>query len=304
MGLISLEKYQDRIEDLVIQRKTMDVFHVFKKLKLSKEIYGLKKDLDDVYLNSIELNHLADSYQEVLNSIYSLFCMLEITNPIDIFVLYSYLVRKGYLSVDHLFVCSNDVTDSIPLLAVNVIEGAGVCRHIACLLTDIYKNFGYISANISMFLERYPSSFTKEDYSCDGAFSCTDTQNPYNHLVSLVKDRNGTLLFDALNDYIFFVWNHNNISPVFMPDIFVKCGYEKFFNSQIDRNFSYYLQNTNLDTVVNIRDCYNYRWDFCKKNQEYFDDFYLHNCDLYQDVTAKKRILSREFSRYIYQNND
>ena len=299
MGFISLEKYQDRIDDLLIQRKTIDVFHVFKKMKIGKEIYDLKKDLDDVYLNSVEFNSLVETYHDLLNKIYDMFCMLGVNTPVDIFVLYSYLVRNGYLSVNHNFICSNNVKDSIPLLSVNVIEGAGVCRHISCLLTDIYKNFGYICANISMDLERYPSSFSREGYSCDGSLSSIPTCGPYNHLVSLVKDKNGTLLFDALNDYIFFVWNDKNISPVLGEDILVKCGYEKFFNSQIDRDFSYFLQNTNLDTIVVLRDYYNYMWDSVKKNRDYFENFYLSNCDLYQDVTDKKRILSREFSRYI-----
>ena len=70
MGFISLEKYQDRIDDLLIQRKTIDVFHVFKKMKIGKEIYDLKKDLDDVYLNSVEFNSLVETYHDLLNKIY------------------------------------------------------------------------------------------------------------------------------------------------------------------------------------------------------------------------------------------
>ena len=276
---------------MVLKVKNINRVRFIKRFKLEKEITLLKKNLDDVYLHSVELYSLAGAYQEVLNQVYFLFKSLDIKDCFDIYVVYDYLLKNGYLSSNHDFSCCYNVLDSIPLFGVNVIEGAGSCRHIASFLTDIYKRFGFVSVNMSMYL---PSE----------NFSLIDSSDimrgKFNHLVSLVRNDKGTLLFDALNDYVFFVWNGVNVSPVGFPNVLIYCQYEGIFNRYLSCSKDSIMGNTDKEVVLGLEDRYQVMLDFCRNHGCYFDEFYSFNRDLYHDVLNKKKLLYREFSSYVF----
>lgn len=88
-------------------------------------------------------------YNAVINNIAELIEAFEIQDdPVKVFVLYTYLYRSGYLSVDHEFKYSSNVKD-LPLLnGVDVVRGKGLCRSISSMFTDICNSIGLTASNV------------------------------------------------------------------------------------------------------------------------------------------------------------
>ena len=110
---------------------------------LSKSFITLiKKQSQKTITETIyEINSL---YNEFLDSYSNLNHTFNISNPIELYGLYHYLLYNGYFSGNKRFVFSGELKNDRFCydnyhLGCNIFTGYGVCRHIASLFSDILK---------------------------------------------------------------------------------------------------------------------------------------------------------------------
>lgn len=101
-----------------------------------------------LFLNVKEVKEINALYQEFLESYHKLNGTFNINNPIELMVLFKYLLNRGYLSKEHkhkYLVSKNDQ----PLLAGTYpFTGESCCRHDGVLLSDILTKEGIKSSTL------------------------------------------------------------------------------------------------------------------------------------------------------------
>ena len=305
----SLKDYQDCLDNLKIKRDNLSIFDISKKIDLSFEIKAMNNGLDDVYINSYEFNQLEDVYREFISRIGDFFRNNGIVDVIEILSVYSYFIKNGYLSYDKKFVYKKTLDDCIYMLGSNVVSGFGVCRHITSMLTDIYKELGYDSYNISMIFEK-SKSFSKQSFLAikERKKICECIKKYiyillcggyYNHLVTLVNNDSGSLIVDPTNDIISYVNFAKRIFSVKDRCQCFDCSFMSVFNNEEEIAFDSILNVTDLSVLDRIGNNYNNGWNKISNNNYLADNFYEKNVNLCKEIDSKRRVLSYEFNRYL-----
>lgn len=106
---------------------------------------------------TIDGKEVFELYREFIKRYSELNKKNNLNNPIEIFTLFNYLYRNGYLSKDKKFNYNLDAkTYNVgALMGANVITGEGVCRHISGMLSDIMVESGIDSVNLPVYSNDY-----------------------------------------------------------------------------------------------------------------------------------------------------
>lgn len=138
--------------------------------------------------NTIELKEAKLCYDKIINNICDVLKEYNLVEPMDIFVAFCLLYRGGYLSYDKTFEkTSNNVKDYDGFLPLNIINGNGVCRHLAPFLVDIYIGMGYKARKLYLYISD----------------ELKDKKNP-NHVVTMLEDKGYLYILDpTLIDIIY-----------------------------------------------------------------------------------------------------
>lgn len=95
---------------------------------------------------------IRELYQEFIKNYNKLNKVFDLSNPIQIYTMFNYLLYKGYLSKDKEFQFSGKQARDINcLIGTNVITGQAVCRHISAMLTDILNDYGIESSQLGVY---------------------------------------------------------------------------------------------------------------------------------------------------------
>lgn len=101
-----------------------------------------------------EIEEIQELYSEVIDNITKINRVFGITDPIDIYTLFSYELKNGYLSRNkHFEYVSSEIKNIKTLYGANPITGKSVCRHIAAMLRDIYKKSGITSNTVNVYIK-------------------------------------------------------------------------------------------------------------------------------------------------------
>ena len=135
--LLTKMVFNDDYTGMLISQGLIDIYFIDIILseyteRLASDYKALKK------LYNVLVNNTGKFYEEISK------------DPIDIFTLYVYMYRNGYLSHDKQFTYSTHPKDFANLHGIDVVTGYGVCKNIASMLTDIYNSMGYKSKNLSV----------------------------------------------------------------------------------------------------------------------------------------------------------
>ena len=86
---------------------------------------------------------LEELYQEFLKNYCQFNNFFELDNPIQIQIMFSYLLEEGYLSYHKSLNFKNSSESFRWLDGTRVIEGQAVCRHISAMFKDILQTLGF-----------------------------------------------------------------------------------------------------------------------------------------------------------------
>lgn len=147
-------------------------------------------------------------YNKIINNLKEIFEQLNITDPIEIFAIYTNLYSSGALSNTLGFNYYDDfsvVKEINGGLGMNIVKGEGFCRHVATFLDDLLKAMGYESYIIT-------SNFGKEEkiFQYNGIYKIPKEGNDNfftnlisNHAYNLVFYNEKVYILDATNKMIF-----------------------------------------------------------------------------------------------------
>lgn len=153
-------------------------------------------------LETIEEIISSDSYAECLDlynkyvlDLANLFIDLDVTNPLEVTMLYNACLHNGLLSKNRKYrykKFAND-PDYIPnLWGSRVATGNGICRHSTALVTDLINKTGGVATNLvvkyteELIYLKYPELFGHNLKRC-------------NHMVTGIIDGNKKFVYDATN---------------------------------------------------------------------------------------------------------
>lgn len=103
-----------------------------------------------------DIIQIRDLYQEFIKNYNKLNKIFDLSDPIQIHIMFNYLLYKGYLSKDKEFQFSGKQKRDIDCLrGTNVITGQAVCRHISAMLTDILNDYGIESSQLGVYSRDY-----------------------------------------------------------------------------------------------------------------------------------------------------
>lgn len=104
-----------------------------------------------IEMYSKEVLEIKRLYEEIIKDYGKLNIDLKLENPVEIYTLFNYALRHGYLSKDKSFKEYNTFSRLKTILGVYPITGEGVCRHIAITLKDVLKASGIESNTLIVF---------------------------------------------------------------------------------------------------------------------------------------------------------
>lgn len=102
-----------------------------------------------------DITKIKSTYDEVIKDYNKLNEMFGLKDPVSISAFFERFYRDGYLSKNKEFSFStSNVRDVHPVFGANIMNGEGVCRHIAFMLDDIYKDYGVDSNVLLVYLRK------------------------------------------------------------------------------------------------------------------------------------------------------
>lgn len=205
--------------------------------------YGFEKLIDK--------NIIKDFYN-IIYSFNNLCTNLNITNTLDICILYTYLLWNGYFSYNHEFIYGDNLLDNYNTHALNIINGVGTCLSISDLLSYILT-----SLNIK------------------NAILINKLNNNY-HAYNLILDTN-SFIFDSTNELIFKIEGLNKSTATnYTSNINIERSYSFINNKTGLHTIDEFVKNINTIkniSTLEINSSYNRLMEIIKNNS--FDYFHM-----------------------------
>lgn len=239
-------------------------------------------------------------YDEVINNFSKFMKDIDKNDVIEIFAIYIYMYRKGYLSSGHYFEYNTKMKDLPRLMGVDVIRGSGVCRSVASMLSDIYNKMSITSDTlivnttkdtIQSLKKLSPASLNKSIKGKKFAKiigNLTKYGFVANHLITAVKKDGRIYILDPTNDGILYKRGKNTFYPY--DDNINMMKYNIVFSKyqQLIGLFSKDRLKKDLDNEsINQQEYYDIyisTINFINNNIDYFEQFYHDNFYLYNDI--------------------
>lgn len=255
---------------------------------------------------SDEYKKIQGLYQEVLSNTNKLLTSTDKTSPIEVFAMYMYMYRHGYLSVEKSFVYENNMKDFAKLGGVDVIRGTGVCRSVASLLTDIYETLGESATNLTV---KANDSIAHIEKLCDKDKVIVDEKTKKfvriitksteklpmnNHQISTLEKDGKNYIFDPMNDGFLVAGEKNRIhlanDPKYfmsfytLPYVIVRTIGQVKTKSPLALKKQFSLPTVSYEEY---KDIYLNTLSFAQRNIDAFEDFYRENQGLYQEIASE-----------------
>ena len=255
-----------------------------------------------------DYKQLKNLYNNIIINLANFLKEQNITDPVEIFTVYQFMYRNGYLSYNHNFNYDIDMKDLYKLNGADVVRGTGVCRSISSFLTDLYKEMGYDSCNLLVNANRtvlnnidrqgdYPKwKISKKTSGFVKTISKVSSVIPMsNHLITLLEKDGKTYVFDPTND-AFLIKGKNN--ELILPDqkdgrmkisYFMNCVHRilgQTGNLKSKSQIEDYLQNPTIDYET-YKEIYKNTLIYIRNNISLFQQFYENNNSLYLDLFQK-----------------
>ncbi|MDD5836333.1 MAG: hypothetical protein PUD34_03905 [bacterium] len=256
-----------------------------------------------------DFNNLRTLYQEFLINYRALLQQLSLTDPVEIYALFSYMLHQGYLSVNSQFIIQNIHSNINGLYGSQVLCNQACCRHISSLLVDVFKSMGYASGiycgyyapnkngsisdalDISKFnlpnyqLERPTAEISKS------LFQSILEECFGNHAITYVTNNQKIYFFDP-NEILLYTPLKDKMT---LTDGVGTLKFRRLMSTQINADSSQlqkdlaqnYEPNLLLTQYAQIARV----WPSFQENNDELSKFYSDNNHLYQEITAEVKKL-------------
>jgi len=232
-----------------------------------------------------EIIKIKNIYNKIISNYIELNNNLNLTNIIEIYLLYTILVHKGYLSKKHKFTIGTKKTES-DLIKCNLIKGAdvinglGVCRHLSAMLKDIYDKMNINNEIIPVYFYNVGEEIK--------------TYPLGNHVINLVSENNKTFYLDPMNTC---KWDKvgKNILVTYDNNALDISSIANWIDI-IDYNNMNVVALQNIKRLLSLNSIMSKKeYESIKKNLiyiyennlDFFEKFYNENSEYYNDISSK-----------------
>lgn len=214
------------------------------------------------------INEMKKIYDEIVKHYTKLSKVFDFDDPMQMFALYVYMLKKGYLSLYQDYQFGEASEEINALLGAEVIMGTGVCRNVSALLNDIFKESGISSKRCNVFFagENEKKSFFP------------------NHTIVTVEKDGLSYLLDPTNSLIF---QSSELRYVYV------CKGEYVYLNPLER--LKIAHNMKLASIEDSKEAMKKTLETCSKNEDILESFYKENEDLYEEMAHKKQKIQKYF---------
>ena len=237
-------------------------------------------------------------YKQLLENYHELNKVFGLDNPTEIYTMFEYLLRGGYLSKNKEFESGfrpKEQDNKDLSFGVVIFNGSGVCRHMSELLVDVFRTFEIKSQWLTIKVNaqiHHPDSLTRFLRVFLG-----------NHAVTLAVKDGKCYFFDVINSTI------HRVSPI-NPNVLIPKE-ERDYTTEEIYNINlilHYLLDFHLKTK-SVREIKSWLLlpsssfeedkimmervhNICEGNQDIFERFYQENNEGYHEISSKCKALS------------
>lgn len=105
-----------------------------------------------IEMYSKETKEIQELYKEIIKNYCKTNEIFGLTDPVEIFTMYTEALKNGYLSYNKTFTVKEpDIKDIETILAPMIVTGSGLCRHINLSLRDIMRTSGFDSSVMTVY---------------------------------------------------------------------------------------------------------------------------------------------------------
>lgn len=277
----------ENLKDFINEIFNLDIMTNFYTQTKTKEYRELKSLYDQVIDNTVDLSE-----------------NLGFNNPVEIFAMYVYLYRKGYLSYNKYFAYGTDMKDFAKLGGIDVVRGCGVCRSISSFLTDLYSSCGFKATNLSV--NASSNSIKNQQNLSDVELNIKQNSRGFvkiislltkiipiaNHQITTVIDKDYCYVFDPTNDGYLKKGKYNRIDIPDCDKSSMKIiSLEQLFMgiigaSKMQPNLISLYKDLSLDSIDDneYRTIYLESLKVIKENLSLLEYFYYDNYKTYKDI--------------------
>ena len=202
---------------------------------------------------SLKNNLILELIERTKNEKYLNKILLDLNYPLEISLLFSYLLWNGYFSSSHnLCYCNKNNLNEPEFLSFEVMSGQGTCVHFSYLLKDFLKNCKYSNAILINQLKNidYPNIYFP-DIKRNAILA--EEKAPQNKILSkLLETIIGNHAFNLINDCgNLFIYDVTNLLYIPITD----CTYSKIKGEDIqgtlhpDFSYIFNLDDSSIQTM-------------------------------------------------------
>lgn len=283
-----IEKNNININDIDMFCKAIYSFDVFTSFKTQKA--------------TIEYKELKSLYEKVITNSVELISEFDLKNPISVFALYIYMYRSGYLSYNKNFKYSLDMKDFSCINGLDVIRGKCVCRSVAGMLNDIYREMDMKSH--CMLVKTNGDIIRELDHISELVVEKTDDSRKFvklvnaltkyiptaNHMIIAVSSNDNSYILDPMNDGVMYNGGKNNLilsnNSEYSMKNFPTLTYIYYLLGMYKGDLGIYKTCKSVDKEE-YRKLYLEALKICKDNIDMLEKFYEANKDIYSEIYYK-----------------
>ncbi len=274
---------------------------IFSAFKIGSSINHILNDRSE-RINAVQETYYnqVTRYSNITKDIKEFMEQRNCNKPLDIFATFNEMLWRGDFSENHDFEYGNENLMDIPYNAgIDIFDGEGVCRHIADLLANVYKEFGYISFTTNVLtnenanidrpknIERNVGNFEESGL---GSYF-TDSYG--NHVITVVIDKNDVYFLDSTNLAVYRL-NDDDKLEVINGDGFI----------EIKPNSEYKLNGIDMQQMKILKDIQKGNYTYSTKEEVYdafnkaendeliktdeYNKFYQDELSSYEDINSFK----------------
>ena len=274
------------------QYKRVELVEVLRKNGIGKSIVN-----SDVYPNYLSiLRNYKDLAEELL-----------LVNPIELSILFSYLLWKGYFSKNKCNVYKNDnILLPCHLYPYTIMDGWGVCLNHSVMLADYLNMCGVKAASLNSGMKQHNIHRTytppierinlepKKKFTLTSLFTKRQTSNG-NHVFTLIKEDKYFYIYDTTNLAVFDIKGSTKAKCIVAntyATLYPIPSYEL-----IDNDISYKILNDFI-TTSDFREC-PYQVDYFKFITEQSLETIMNNLGLVNDCYDESHEDIAKIAKYV-----
>jgi hypothetical protein len=238
-------------------------------------------------------------YSNVISSMVNLANEFGFKDPVELFSMFVYLYRNGYLSYTGEFTYNMNLKDLPGLGGADVIRGKGVCRNLASMFTDLSLEFGFNATSLAVCATK--ESVVNQQKLCDTPINKSGSNQKLlktiadtsiaigagNHLISQINYNGHNYLLDPTNDGMLRYDKDSKRLYVGNPDNHMRYVPTVQLFNRLLGNMKTYNLHTGFDNPIDeetYREIYTRTLVFLKDNVDIIQEFSKCNHGLYEEL--------------------